>query len=80
MLSRRKLVSASFYFSPRLLSMTTVFSGSGRPRQTLFVDGVASRAVLVSCYSRTVRSLGATFATLVTRTAEALAQAVVVAM
>jgi hypothetical protein len=31
-LSRRKLVSVSSYFSPTLSPMTTVFAGSARPR------------------------------------------------
>jgi hypothetical protein len=60
-LSRRKLVSASSYFYPRSSSMTTVLAGSARLRQTFFVDGVASRAVSVCFYSRTVRSDGSTF-------------------
>jgi hypothetical protein len=41
--------------------MTTVLAGSARLRQTFFVDGVASRAVSVCFYSRTVRSDGSTF-------------------
>jgi hypothetical protein len=46
-LPRRKLVSASSYFSLRLSLMTTVYSGSESPRQTFFVAGMASRAVSV---------------------------------
>jgi hypothetical protein len=46
-LSRRKLVSASSYFSLRLSPMTTVFSGLARPRQNFFVVGMASRVVSV---------------------------------
>jgi O-acetyl-ADP-ribose deacetylase (regulator of RNase III) len=79
-LSRRKLVSASSYLSPRLSPMTTVFSGLGRPRQTLFVDGMASRVVSVRyCYG-TVRSLGATFVASAAITAEVSTQAFVMAM
>jgi hypothetical protein len=70
-LSWRKLVSVSSYFSPRLSPMTTLFSRSGRPRRTLFVDGVAFRAVSVRCCSGMVRSLGATFAASMTRPTEA---------
>jgi hypothetical protein len=36
--------------------MTTVLAGSARPRQTFFVDGMASRAVSVCFYSEMVRS------------------------
>jgi hypothetical protein len=51
--------------------MTTVSSGSARPRQTFFVTGVALRAVSVRFCSGMVRSVRATYAALATMTTEA---------
>jgi hypothetical protein len=64
-------VSASSYFSLRLSPITTIFSGSARPRQAFFFAGMALRVVSVRFYSEMVRSLGATFAASATMTVEA---------
>jgi tRNA A37 threonylcarbamoyladenosine synthetase subunit TsaC/SUA5/YrdC len=70
-LSRRKLVSMSSYFSLRLSPITIVFSGSARPRQTFVVADVALRVVSMHFYSKMVRSLGATLVASTIMTAEA---------
>jgi hypothetical protein len=60
--------------------VTTILARSARLRQIFFVDGLASRAVSVRFYSRTVRSDWSTFVASATMIDEALKQACVVAI